>query len=83
MPSHGSDRQTVARDSVAFKQKMVQRLTGKNAVSASELARETGVRQQNLSRWLEDARSRPLVASDAQASGARLAEACRVVGISI
>lgn len=46
--------------SVAFKQKMVQRLTGKNAVSASELARETGVRQQILSRWLEDARSLPL-----------------------
>ena len=50
--------------SVAFKQKMVQRLTGKNAVSASELARETGVRQQNLSRWLEDARSLPLVGSE-------------------
>ena len=38
--------------SVAFKQKMVQRLTGKDAVSATQLARETGVRQQNLSRWL-------------------------------
>lgn len=50
--------------SVAFKQKMVQRLTGKNAVSASELSRETGVRQQNLSRWLDDARSLPLVASE-------------------
>ena len=37
--------------SVAFNQNMVQRLTGKNALSASELARETGVRQQNLSRW--------------------------------
>ena len=48
--------------SVAFKQKMVQRLTGRNAVTASQLARETGVRQQNLSRWLEDARSLPLVA---------------------
>jgi transposase-like protein len=48
--------------SVAFKQKMVQRLTGKNAVSASQLARETGVRQQNLSRWLEEARSLPTVA---------------------
>ena len=33
--------------SVAFKQKMVQRLTGKSAVSASQLAREMGVRQQN------------------------------------
>src|SRR4029453_10740565 len=48
--------------SLAFKQRMVQRLTGKNAVSASQLARETGVRQQNLSRWLEQARSLPLVA---------------------
>ena len=43
--------------SVAFKHKMVQRLTGNNAVSASQLARETGVRQQNLSRWLQEARS--------------------------
>ena len=50
--------------SVAFKQKMVQRLTGKEAVSALQLARETGVRQQSLSRWLEEARSLPLVAFD-------------------
>ena len=49
---------------MAFKNKMVQRLTGRNAVTASQLARETGIRQQNLSRWLEDARSLPLVASD-------------------
>jgi transposase len=47
--------------SVAFKRKMVQRLTGKDALSASELARETGVRQQNLSRWLEEARSLPMM----------------------
>ena len=50
--------------SLAFKQKMVQRLTGKGAASAAQLSRETGVRQQNLSRWLEEARSLPLVASD-------------------
>lgn len=48
--------------SVAFKQKMVQRLTGNNAVSASQLARQTGVRQQNLSRWLQEARSLPIMA---------------------
>ena len=48
--------------SVGFKQKMVQRLTGKNAVSATQLARETGVAQQNLSRWLEEARSLPIMA---------------------
>jgi len=47
--------------SLAFKQKMVQRLTGSNAVSASQLARETGVRQQNLSRWVQDARSLPIM----------------------
>ena len=47
--------------SVALKQKMIQRLTGKNAVSAVQLSRETGVRQQNLSRWLEQARSLPFV----------------------
>jgi transposase len=48
--------------SMAFKQKMVRRLTGNNAVSASQLARETGVRQQNLSRWLQEARSLPIMA---------------------
>ena len=52
--------------SVAFKQKMVQRLTGKNAVSASQLARELGVRQQNLSRWLQEARSLPIMADKAK-----------------
>jgi transposase-like protein len=52
--------------SVAFKQKMVQRLTGKDAVSATQLARETGVAQQNLSRWLQEARSLPLMADKPQ-----------------
>jgi transposase len=47
--------------SMAFKQKMVQRLTGNSAVSASQLACQTGVRQQNLSRWLQ-ARSLPIMA---------------------
>ena len=46
----------------SFKQKMVQRLTGKDALSAWQLARETGVRQQNLSRWLQGARSLPIMA---------------------
>jgi transposase len=50
--------------SLAFKQKMVERLTGKNPVSPSELGREIGIRQQNLSRWLHEARSLPLVASN-------------------
>jgi len=53
--------------SLAFKQKMVERLTGKSALNASQLARETGLRQQSLSRWLHEARSLPLVASDKRA----------------
>jgi transposase-like protein len=51
--------------SLAFKQKMIERLTGKDALSATQLSRQTGVRQQNLSRWLEEARSLPVVAADA------------------
>lgn len=49
--------------SFAFRQKMIERLTGSDARSASQLAKETGVRQQNLSRWLQEARSLPLVGS--------------------
>lgn len=49
-------------DSVAFKQKMVQRLTGKSAISALQMSRETGIRQQSLSRWLQEARRLPIMA---------------------
>jgi transposase-like protein len=47
--------------SLAFKQKMLARLTGKDAVSARQLAMETGLRQQTLSRWLQEASSLPLM----------------------
>jgi hypothetical protein len=50
--------------SIAFKRKMIERLTGKNAVNPSQLSREIGIRQQNLSRWLHEARSLPSVASN-------------------
>jgi hypothetical protein len=36
---------------------MLSRLTGKDAVSARQLSLETGLRQQTLSRWLQDASS--------------------------
>jgi transposase len=52
--------------SLAFKQKMIERLTGKDAVSANQLSKETGVRQQNLSRWLWQARNLPTMESDKQ-----------------
>jgi transposase-like protein len=47
--------------SLAFKQKMVARLTGNDAVSARQLASETGLRQQTLSRWLQEASSLPVM----------------------
>jgi transposase-like protein len=50
--------------SPAFRQKMVARLIGIDAVSASRLSRESGVRQQNLSRWLQEARGLPFMSSD-------------------
>jgi hypothetical protein len=50
--------------SLAFKQQMIDRLTGKDALNPSQLARETGIAQQSLSRWLQEARSLPVVGSD-------------------
>lgn len=43
---------------------MLERLTGRDAISARQLSLETGVRQQNLSRWLQEARSLPAVGAD-------------------
>jgi transposase len=73
---------------VAFKQKMVQRLTGKNAVSACQLSKETGIRQQSLSRWLQEVRSLPLVSDEPKRTQTRsvsdkariLAEASELAG---
>ena len=47
--------------SLAFRQKMVARLTGRDAVSARQLALETGLRQQTLSRWLQEASTLPVM----------------------
>jgi len=43
--------------SLSFKQRMVERMTGPQAVSATRLAREVGVSQDSLSRWLREASS--------------------------
>lgn len=50
--------------SMAFKQKMVQRLVGEDAISALELSKKTGIAQQNLSLWLRQARSLPHIMPD-------------------
>ena len=47
--------------SLPYKQKMIERLSGRDAVSARKLARETGISQETLSRWLHEARSLPLM----------------------
>ena len=39
-----------------FKRKMVEKLCGRGRVSATELARQSGVTQPTLSRWLREAR---------------------------
>jgi transposase-like protein len=47
--------------SLAYKQKMIERLTGRDSVSARQLARDTGISQETLSRWLREAHSLPLM----------------------
>ena len=42
----------------SFKSKMVQRLVGPGAMSANQLAREVGVSQGTLSRWLQRSKGR-------------------------
>ncbi len=43
---------------------MIARLTGKDAVSARQLALETGLRQQTLSRWVQETSSLPVMAAN-------------------
>jgi len=43
--------------SSGFRSRMIQRLTGREAISATALAREVGVSQNTLSRWLRQART--------------------------
>jgi transposase len=68
------------RFSIALKGKMVARLTGVNALSAAQLARETGITQQNLSRWLREARNSPFGANgDGIASSWTVEQKARIV----
>jgi transposase-like protein len=50
------------RYSIEYKRRMVQRLVGRDAVTAHELARTTGISQITLSRWLREARRLPAMA---------------------
>lgn len=60
---------------------MIARLTGSNAESARQVSRETGVSQQSLSRWLNEARSLPHVAAKKRTSKTwTIDEKVRVMG---
>jgi transposase len=65
--------------SLAFKQKMVERLTGKDAVSAQQLAQTMGLKQQTLSRWLQEARSLPVMPISKKGKHRSVEEKARVV----
>lgn len=47
--------------SIPYKQKMIERMTGKDASSARQAALETGMSQSTLSRWLREAHNLPLM----------------------
>jgi transposase-like protein len=47
--------------SLSFKQRMVERMTGAHTISATRLAKEVGVSQDSLSRWLREASSLPVM----------------------
>jgi hypothetical protein len=46
---------------LAFKQKMIERMSGTDAESARKVSRDTGISQETLSRWLRLAHSLPLM----------------------
>lgn len=62
MPTHYSAK---------FKEKMVQKLTGPDAWSASALATEAGVSQNTLSRWLREAKVDSMTSKRKSGPGSR------------
>jgi DNA-binding transcriptional ArsR family regulator len=58
---------------------MLDRLTGKDAVSARQLSLETGLRQQTLSRWLQDACSLSVMPSKRQPQEWSIDEKIRIL----
>ena len=65
--------------SLTYKQKMLDRLSGKDAISARQLSFETGVRQQTLSRWLLEAGSVPPMSDDQRSRPKTIDERLRIL----
>jgi transposase-like protein len=57
--------------SVRFKQKMIEKLTGPGAMSATALSKEVSVSQATLSRWLRDAKLGSMPKSKKPSKGRR------------
>ena len=74
-----SDDDVTRPFSPAYKQKMLGRLTGKDAISARQLSLETGLRQQTLSRWLQDACSLSVMAPKRQTKERSIDEKIRIL----
>jgi transposase len=53
---------------LSYKQQIIERLTGRNAMSARQVAREAGLGQPTVSRWLREARTLPPVAGQKRGS---------------
>jgi len=71
LTGHWDDQAAMTRRyAMALKQQMVARLIAVNAPSAAQLDRETGISQQNLSRWLCEARNRPFGVQDSDITSA-------------
>ncbi len=64
---------------MAYKRKMLDRLIGRGAISARQLSIETGVRQQTLSRWVQEASSVAPMPSEPLPRGRPIDERLRIL----
>jgi hypothetical protein len=79
MEGRGSDTAVTRPFSIPYKQKMIERMTGKDASSARQLSGETGIRQQTLSRWLQEAHSLPVMERSRETKTRSIDEKIRIL----
>lgn len=79
MEGRGSDTAVTRPFSIPYKQRMIERMTGKDASSARQVARETGISQETLSRWLREAHSLPLMERSQEAKTRSIDEKIRIL----
>jgi transposase len=65
--------------SLPYKERIVQQLVGTDAKSARQVAKETGIAQETVSRWLREARSLPLMPPTRKSRGWSLDEKIRIL----